>query len=319
VRYFAKSAAHQSARTRKRFKANLTAIATIASVLINAVFALPNVGYALALNTDAFYLQSGIESMSSPYAVDIRNVTKRYNEIVAVNNMNLTIETGEIFALLGPNGSGKSTTLKMLMGLVQPSAGQISVLGLDVLKEPVAVKQLVGYVPESPNIYEFLTGIEYLDFIADIYGVPTAEKKQRITEYLKALQLEGREGDMINSYSDGMKKKISLISAFLHKPKLLILDEPLNALDPRSARIVKDLLHELKSQGVTTILSTHVLEIAEAVCDRIAIMYQGNILALGTMNELRNRASLPNSGLEDIFLKLTGTGDLRAVVEELLR
>jgi ABC-2 type transport system ATP-binding protein len=257
--------------------------------------------------------------MNSPYVVELRDVTKRYNEIVAVNNMNLAINKGEIFALLGPNGSGKSTTLKMLMGLVESNAGAISVLGIDVKKDPVAVKQQVGYVPESPNIYEFLTGIEYLDFIADIYGVSTTEKKQRINEYLKALQLEGREGDMINSYSDGMKKKISLISAFLHKPKLLILDEPLNALDPRSARIVKDLLLELKMQGVTTILSTHVLEIAEALCDRIAIMYQGNILALGTMDELRDRASLPNSDLEDIFLKLTGTGDLRAVVEELLR
>lgn len=257
--------------------------------------------------------------MNSPYAVELQGVTKRYNEIVAVNNMNLTISTGEIFALLGPNGSGKSTTLKMLLGLVQPTAGSISVLGLDVLKDPVAVKQQVGYVPESPEIYEFLTGIEYLDFIGDIYGMPTAEKQQRITEYLKALQLEGREGDMINSYSDGMKKKISLISAFLHKPKLLILDEPLNALDPRSAKIVKDFLHELKMQGVTTILSTHVLEIAEALCDRIGIMYQGNILALGNMNELRQRASLPSSGLEDIFLKLTGTDDLKAVVEELLR
>jgi ABC-2 type transport system ATP-binding protein len=257
--------------------------------------------------------------MNSPYVVELRDVTKRYNEIVAVNNMNLAINKGEIFALLGPNGSGKSTTLKMLMGLVESNAGAVSGLGIDVKKDPVAVKQQVGYVPESPNIYEFLTGIEYLDFIADIYGVSTAEKKQRINEYLKALQLEGREGDMINSYSDGMKKKISLISAFLHKPKLLILDEPLNALDPRSARIVKDLLLELKMQGVTTILSTHVLEIAEALCDRIAIMYQGNILALGTMDELRDRASLPNSDLEDIFLKLTGTGDLRAVVEELLR
>lgn len=257
--------------------------------------------------------------MSSPYAVELRSVTKRYNEIVAVNNMNLTLNTGEIFALLGPNGSGKSTTLKMLLGLVQPTAGSISVLGIDVQKDPVAVKQQVGYVPESPEIYEFLTGIEYLDFIGDIYGMPNAEKQQRITEYLKALQLEGREGDMINSYSDGMKKKICLISAFLHKPKLLILDEPLNALDPRSARIVKDFLHELKMQGVTTILSTHVLEIAEAVCDRIGIMYQGNILALGDMNELRQKASLPSSGLEDIFLKLTGTDDLKAVVEELLR
>ena len=257
--------------------------------------------------------------MSSQYAVELQGVTKRYNEIVAVNNMTLSINKGEIFALLGPNGSGKSTTLKMLLGLVQPTAGIINVLGIDVKKEPVAVKQQVGYVPESPSVYEFLTGIEYLDFIADIYGVPPAEKKQRITEYLKALQLEGREGDMINSYSDGMKKKLSLISAFLNKPKLLILDEPLNALDPRSARIVKDLLHSLKLQGVTTILSTHVLEIAEAICDRIGIMYQGNILALGNMNELRQRASMPGSGLEDIFLKLTGTGDLRPVVEELLR
>ncbi|MGD0644066.1 MAG: ABC transporter ATP-binding protein [Candidatus Bathyarchaeia archaeon] len=257
--------------------------------------------------------------MYSQFAVELKDVTKRYNEIVAVNKFNLTISTGEIFGLLGPNGSGKSTTLKMLLGLVQPDSGTVNVLGLDVQKKPVEVKQLVGYVPESPNIYEFLTGIEYLDFIGDIYGVPTAEKKLRITEYLKALQLEGREGDMINSYSDGMKKKISLISAFLHKPKLLILDEPLNALDPRSARLVKDFLHELKTQGVTTIMSTHVLEIAEALCDRIGIMYQGNLLALGNMNELRQRASLPNSGLEDIFLKLTGTEDLRAVVEELMK
>jgi ABC-2 type transport system ATP-binding protein len=133
------------------------------------------------------------------------------------------------------------------------------------------------------------------------------------------MQLEGREGDMINSYSDGMKKKITLISAFLHKPKLLILDEPLNALDPRSARIVKDFLHELKGQGVTTIMSTHVLEIAEALCDRIGIMYQGQLLALGNMDELRQKASLPRSGLEDIFLRLTGTEDLRAVVEELMK
>ncbi len=257
--------------------------------------------------------------MSSLYAVDLRGVTKRYNELVAVNNISLTVNTGEIFALLGPNGSGKSTTMKMLLGLVQPTAGDITVLGLDVQKDPVAVKKQVGYAPESPDIYEFLTGIEYLDFIGDIYGMGASEKQQRITEYLKALELKGREGDMINSYSDGMKKKISLISAFLHKPKLLILDEPLNALDPRSAKIVKDFLYELKAQGVTTILSTHVLEIAEAVCDRIAIMYQGNILALGNMQELRERASLPGSGLEEIFLKLTGTGDLRAVVEELLK
>jgi ABC-2 type transport system ATP-binding protein len=257
--------------------------------------------------------------MSYSFATELKGVVKRYNEILAVDNVDLTIKVGEIFGLLGPNGSGKSTTLKMLLGLVQPDSGSVTVLGIDVQKDPVAVKQLVGYVPESPRLYEFLTGIEYLDFVGDVYGVQTAEKKTRINEYLKALQLEGREGDMITGYSEGMKQKIALISAFLHRPKLLILDEPLSALDPRSARIVKDFLQELKTQGVTTIISTHVLEIAQALCDRVAIMYQGKLLALGNMNELRQMSKLPDSGLEDIFLKLTGTGDIRAVVEELLK
>ena len=257
--------------------------------------------------------------MNGAVAVELKGVVKRYSEILAVNSVDLNINKGEIFGLLGPNGSGKSTTLKMLLGLVQPDSGSVNVLGIDVHQDPVAVKQLVGYVPESPRLYEFLTGIEYLDFIADIYGMQTAEKKSRITEYLKALQLEGREGDMINGYSDGMKQKIALISAFLHKPRLLILDEPLSALDPRSARIIKDFLHQLKKQGVTTIMSTHILEIAQAVCDRIGIMYQGRILALGNMKELREMAKLPDSGLEDIFLKLTGTDDIRAVVEELAK
>jgi len=252
-------------------------------------------------------------------AVELRSVAKNYGQIAALNNVSLSINEGEIFGLLGPNGSGKSTTLKMLLGLVQPDAGSVSVLGMNVPQDSVAIKRQVGYVPESPRLYEFLTGIEYLDFIGDVYGMQLDEKKSRISEYLKAMQLEGREGDMINSYSEGMKQKIALISAFLHRPKLLILDEPLNGLDPRSARIVKDFLHELKGQGVTTILSTHVLEIAQALCDRIGIMYRGKLLALGNMEELRQMSMLPNSGLEDIFLKLTGTGDIRAVVEELLK
>ncbi|NWF87633.1 ABC transporter ATP-binding protein [Candidatus Bathyarchaeota archaeon] len=258
-------------------------------------------------------------TLSCSLVVELKNVLKRYHEIIAVDHVNLSIKAGEIFGLLGPNGSGKSTTLKMLLGLVKPESGSVNVLGIDVQEDPVAVKRLVGYVPESSRLYEFLTGIEYLDFIGDIYGMQTKEKKVRIGEYLKAFELEGREGDMISSYSEGMKQKIVLISAFLHKPKLLILDEPLSGLDPRSARIVKDFLHELKAQEVTTILSTHVLEIAQALCDRIGIMYHGKILALGTMEELRQMAMLPDSGLEDIFLKLTGTNDVRAIVEELLK
>ncbi len=253
------------------------------------------------------------------FAVELKNVGKRYSEILAVDNIDLSVKPGEVFSLLGPNGSGKSTTMKMLLGLVQPDNGSVKVLGIDVQKDPVAVKRQVGYVPESPRLYEFLTGIEYLDFVGDVYGIATEEKRERINEYLKALDLEGREGDMISGYSQGMKQKIALTSALIHRPKLLILDEPLNGLDPKSARIVKDLLHELKGKGVTTLMSTHVLEIAEAMCDRIGIMYQGRILALGTMEELRERASMPGSGLEDIFLKLTGAGDIRAVVEELLK
>jgi ABC-2 type transport system ATP-binding protein len=251
--------------------------------------------------------------------VELKYVIKRYNEIVAVNNLSLTIEKGEIFGLLGPNGSGKSTTLKMLLGLVQPESGSVTVLGMNAKTDQVAIKKQVGYAPESPHLYEFLTGIEFLDFIGDIYGMQAAEKSSRINEYLKALQLEGREGDMISSYSEGMKQKIALIAAFLHKPKILILDEPLNALDPRSARLVKDFLQKLKLQGVTTIMSTHILEIAQALCDRVGIMYQGRLLACGNMAELRQMASMPDSGLEDIFLKLTGTGDIRAVVEELIK
>jgi len=252
-------------------------------------------------------------------AVKLRRVTKRYADIIAVDSIDLEAKYGEILGLLGPNGSGKSTTLKMILGLVKPDSGSVNVLGMNAEDDPVAVKRQVGYIPESPRLYEFLTGLEYLDFVGDVYGITVSEKKARIEEYLEALELEGREGDMISSYSQGMKQKTVLISAFLHKPKLLLLDEPLSGLDPRSARIVKDLLRELKSQGVTTIMSTHILEIAQAMCDRIAIMYEGRLLALGNMKELRQKARLPGSDLEDIFLKLTGTEDVREVVEALLK
>ncbi len=253
------------------------------------------------------------------FAVELGGIVKKYGDILAVDNVDLLVKKGEIFGLLGPNGSGKSTILKIILGLIRPESGSVMVLGLDVLKDPVAVKKQVGYAPEASRLYEFLTGIEYLDFVGDIYGMKLEEKRDRISEYLKALELEGREGDMISGYSQGMKQRITLISAFMYNPRLLILDEPLNNLDPRSARIVKDLLHELRSHGVTALISTHVLEIAQALCDRVAIMYKGKILALGSVKELRQMVNMPESGLEDIFLKLTGTGDTRAVVEELLK
>jgi ABC-2 type transport system ATP-binding protein len=251
--------------------------------------------------------------------IKLTGVSKRYADITAVDYLDLEVKKGEILGLLGPNGSGKSTTLKMILGLVKPDSGSVNVLGINVEDDPVAVKRKVGYVPESPRTYEFLTGLEFLDFTGDVYGMAPDEKKKRIDEFVKALDLEGREGDMISSYSEGMKQKVIIISALMHKPELLLLDEPLSGLDPKSARIVKDLLHELAAQGVIAIMSTHVLEIAQAMCDRIAIMYEGKLLALGTMKELRQKAKMPESGLEDIFLKLIGTGDVKPVVEALMK
>jgi ABC-2 type transport system ATP-binding protein len=249
----------------------------------------------------------------------LTGVSKRYGDVTAVDYLDLDVRKGEILGLLGPNGSGKSTTIKMILGLVKPDSGSVNVLGINVEDDPVSVKRKVGYVPESPRVYEFLTGLEFLDFTGDVYEMRIEEKKKRIEEFLKALDLEGREGDMIGSYSEGMKQKVVIISAIMHRPELLLLDEPLSGLDPRSARIVKDLLHEMASQGVTTIMSTHILEIAQAMCDRIAIMYNGRMSALGTMKELRQKAMMPDSGLEDIFLKLTGTGDVKPVVEALMK
>lgn len=252
-------------------------------------------------------------------AVRLSGVSKRYGDVTAVDYLDLEVRRGEVLGLLGPNGSGKSTTLKMVLGLVKPDTGNVNVLGLNLQDNPVSVKRRIGYVPESPRIYEFLTALEFLDFTCDVYGIPPEEKKRRVEEFVRALDLEGREGDLISSYSEGMKQKVVIISALIHKPELLLLDEPLSGLDPKSARIVKDLLRELALQGVTTIMSTHILEIAQAMCDRIAIMYGGRLLALGTMEELRAKAKMPDSGLEDIFLKLTGTGDVKPIVEALTK
>ena len=251
-------------------------------------------------------------------AVVLESVSKSFGRIQAVRNLNLEIEGGMVYGLLGPNGSGKSTTMKMVMGLVKPDSGRICVYGIDVQRDPMKVKKILGYVPETPCLYEFLTGLEYLDFIADIYGLDAGIKKAQIEEFLEAFELEGRENEMISGYSHGMKQKIALIAALLHKPKLLVLDEPLGGLDPKSARIVKNLIHKLADDGITTIMSTHVLEIADAVCDRIAILYQGEKLAEGTSAELREKAQMPKSTLEQVFLKLTGTNNVKEIVEALI-
>jgi ABC-2 type transport system ATP-binding protein len=252
-------------------------------------------------------------------ALQVTNVTKSFGETMALKGVSFEVDRGQVLGLLGPNGSGKSTLMKIVVGIMKPDAGNVLVQGVNVAEDPIAVKRIVGFVPESPRLYEFLTGNEYLDFVADVHGLEPKVKQERITEFLRALDLEGRENELIHGYSQGMRQKLAIIAGLLHRPQILVLDEPLNALDPRSARITKDLIHKLRDDGIPTIFSTHVLEIADAICDRIVIMYDGRVLAEGTSEQLRAKGGTSGSTLEEVFLKLTGTSDTREIVEALTR
>ena len=252
-------------------------------------------------------------------ALQVDGVTKNFGSIRALDGVSFSVERGEVLGLLGPNGSGKSTLMKIIVGILKPDTGNIQVLGTDVGTDSITVKKTVGYVPESPRLYEFLSGSEYLDFIADVHGFDANTKHERVSEFLKALDLEGRENELINGYSQGMKQKLAIIAGLLHRPQLLVLDEPLNSLDPRTARIVKDLIHKLRNDGVPTIFSTHVLDIADAICDRVVIMSSGRVLEEGPTKDLKAKAGVPGSSLEELFLKLTGSSDTRDVVEALSR
>ena len=247
----------------------------------------------------------------------LESVTKSFEGKVAVKNMTMSVLPGEVHGLLGPNGSGKSTTMKMIMSIVKPDRGNISLLGVDVLRQPIKAKTLVGYVPESPYLYDYLTASEYLDFVGTAYGIDLKTRRERVEELLEALQMSEHVNQVMSSFSQGMKQKIAITAALLHRPRALIMDEALNGLDPRSAKIVKDILQRLAGEGVTILFSTHVLEIAEAMCSRITIMNEGNVIAEGTVQELRLKAGMPGSTLEDTFLKLTGSEDTEKIVEAL--
>jgi len=250
--------------------------------------------------------------------LEVKGISKSYGAVHALSNVSLQLPAGQIIGLLGPNGAGKSTVMKSVLGLIRPEAGQVRVFGRDVQTDSVATRRLVGYVPESPSLYEYLTGSEYLDFVADMYGLSRDVRAERLAQFLAGFELAGHEHSLISSYSQGMKQKIALITALSHRPRLLVLDEPLNGLDPRSARVTKDLLRTLASRdGVGVLFSTHVLEITQAICDRVVILHHGEVLASGTFESLRERAGLAGSGLEEVFLSLTGTGDLSDVVEAL--
>ncbi len=236
----------------------------------------------------------------------LQNISKTYSKgtVKAVDNVNLDIKSGEIFGFLGPNGAGKTTTIKMIVGLLKPDSGKISINGIDILENPIEAKKQISYVPDSPEIYDKLKGIEYLNFIADIYEIPKDIRQERMEKYLEIFNLKDAVGDIIGSYSHGMKQKLVLISALIHEPNLFILDEPMVGLDPKSSFQLKEIMRQRCDEGKTVFFSTHVLEVAEKLCDRIAIINKGKIIALGTMDELRNHAEERES-LENIFLELT--------------
>lgn len=236
----------------------------------------------------------------------LEGLEKSYGKgmVKAVDGINLEIGSGEIFGFLGPNGAGKSTTIKMIVGLLKPDAGQVMLNGIDVWKEPLKAKQSISYVPDNPEIYDRLKGLEYLNFVADMYGIGTEERIKKINQYSRMFNIQDALGNLIASYSHGMKQKLVIASALLNNPQLFILDEPMVGLDPRSAFNLKEIMREMCDQGKTVFFSTHVMEVAEKLCDRIAIINKGEIIALGTMEELRAKAEEKGS-LENIFLELT--------------
>jgi len=245
--------------------------------------------------------------------VEIINVSKKFNNNFALKDINLKIFDGEILGLLGPNGSGKSTLLKLMLGMLKPDTGKIIVYGYDVSKDALNVRKITGYVPEDPRLYEFLTGMEYLDFICNIYGVNNTDL---VYDYLKIFEIYDKKDEMISSYSLGMKRKLSIIAALIHKPRLLLLDEPLNGLDPKSAKIFKDILIELKKR-TTIIFSTHILEIAQAICDKIVILDKGQVVSVASLKEILEIAK--NKSLEEYFLKVTGGEDIKSLINVLIK
>ena len=240
--------------------------------------------------------------------IDLTHVSKSYNrgKIKAVDDLTLTVKPGEIFGFLGPNGAGKTTTIKMIVGLLRPDAGRVVVEGHDVAADGLRAKQLTTYVPDSPAVYERLTGLEYLNFMGDVYGVPKAERLDRIGKWLETFELASAVTNPIQSYSHGMKQKIVLTAALLPAPRVMVLDEPLVGLDPRAAHQLKELFREHCDQGKTLFFSTHIMEVAEKLCDRIGIIHKGRLVACGTMAELKamDRTEAGQS-LEEIFLELT--------------
>jgi ABC-2 type transport system ATP-binding protein len=237
--------------------------------------------------------------------IELKDLTKKYGEFQAVNRLNLSVKKGEIFGFIGPNGAGKTTTIKMMGGILEPTAGTVIIAGFNMQKEPEKAKGKIGFIPDRPYLYEKLTGMEFLKFTADLYGVSAEAFQSRALKILKDFSLDNWTHELIESYSHGMKQRLIMSAALLHDPEVIIVDEPTVGLDPAAIIMVKDLFKSLADQGVTIFMSTHTLQIAEDTCDRIAVINKGRLIAMGTTQELQREAHVTEADLERVFLNLT--------------
>ena len=233
--------------------------------------------------------------------LNISHLTKAYGEKKAVDDLSLSIAPGEIYGFIGHNGAGKTTTLKSIAGILQFDAGEITIGGASIKADPIACKRMMAYIPDNPDLYEYMTGIKYLNFIADIFAVPAGKRQERIRKYADLFELTGGLAQPIAAYSHGMKQKLAIIAAWMHEPKLVLMDEPFVGLDPKAAHMLKGMMRELCDEGGAIFFSTHVLEVAEKLCDKVAIIKGGKLIRSGTMEEVRG-----DDTLEDVFLELEG-------------
>jgi len=239
------------------------------------------------------------------HMIELKNLTKKFGDIVAVNRLNLSVSKGEIFGFIGPNGAGKTTTLRMMGGVLAPTEGSVRIDGVDIAEEPEKSKKRIGFIPDRPFLYEKLTGLEFLKFTADLYGVEEDLFHNKSEEILKQFSLFNWADELIESYSHGMKQRLIISAALLHNPKVIVVDEPMVGLDPAGIKMVKGLFRDLAKKGTTLFMSTHTLAVAEDVCDRIGIIHRGVLIATGTVEELRYRAQVQEGDLEEVFLILT--------------
>ncbi len=240
--------------------------------------------------------------------IELSNLTKKYDAFLAVDNLNLSVPKGEIFGFIGPNGAGKTTTIKMMGGILEPTSGTVTIGGIRMDKDPEAAKRKIGFIPDRPYLYEKLTGMEFLKFIADLYGVDKSAFSKKADEKLGIFSLTDWPDELIESYSHGMKQRLVMAAALLHDPEVIIVDEPTVGLDPAAVKILKDLFKQLAGQGVTIFMSTHTLHVAEDICDRIGVIRKGTLIATGTTEDLKREANITDADLEQVFLSLTSDG-----------